>query len=364
MINTDAFIKKLIATGYTHLCVVPCSFASEVINGAINNSNKISYIPCASEGVACSVAVGLKLSGQKPIIIVQSSGLTNLGSCITSLLKPYKIYIPILVSWRSYSAGDSEIQHAHLSTNIKSLIKSYGYASRIFSSTDVDCAMHQIKQSESCAQILLLKKNSFSPLPLDPQHKIELNQYLKRSVYLSYLNSLFCDTDHLFIGTTGNTAREMYSFMQDTDNFYMAGNMGGALSLGLGAALAGKKVFVCGGDAEFVMHMGGLTTAGRYKDMQGQLTYLLFDNFSNKSTGGQRSYQEHIDYAGIARSSGFEITEESCKTIKSFHKNLEQSSSRLKFIRILCSYDEMTPRPPANSILKSKLNFKLKKQLS
>ena len=38
----------------------------------------------------------------------------------------------------------------------------------------------------------------------------------------------------------------------------MAGNMGGALSLGLGTAMAGKKVIVCGGDAEFVMHMGGL----------------------------------------------------------------------------------------------------------
>ena len=38
----------------------------------------------------------------------------------------------------------------------------------------------------------------------------------------------------------------------------MAGNMGGALSLGFGAAMAGKKVIVCGGDAEFVMHMGGL----------------------------------------------------------------------------------------------------------
>lgn len=361
MIDTDAFIKKLIIAGYTHLCVVPCSFASEVINGAINNSEKISYIPCASEGVACSVAAGLKLSGQKPIIIVQSSGLTNLGSCITSLLKPYKIHIPILVSWRSYSAGDSEIQHAHLSTNIKSLVKSYGYTSNIFSSEDVNSAIRQIKQSETCLQILLLKKNSFSPLPLNSKNKIELKKYLKRSIFLSQLNLLYCNSNYLFIGTTGNTAREMYSFMPDTDNFYMAGNMGGALSLGLGGALAGKKVFVCGGDAEFVMHMGGLTTAGRYKDMKGQLTYILFDNFSNKSTGGQRTYQEHIDYAGIAKSSGFEVVQKSCKTLQSFTQNLEHASSRLKFIRVLCSYDEMTPRPPANAIIKSKLNFQSKK---
>ena len=54
----------------------------------------------------------------------------------------------------------------------------------------------------------------------------------------------------------------------------MAGNMGGALSVGLGAALGGKKVIICGGDAEFVMHLGGMTTAGRYSDKV-FLIYLL-----------------------------------------------------------------------------------------
>jgi phosphonopyruvate decarboxylase len=86
-LNTIKFIDELIQKGYTHLCVVPCSFAKNVINEAINNDN-IEYVPCASEAVACSVAAGLKIAGKLPIVIVQSSGLTNMGSCITSLLKP------------------------------------------------------------------------------------------------------------------------------------------------------------------------------------------------------------------------------------------------------------------------------------
>ena len=90
MLNTNNFLNNLIKEGYSHLCVVPCSFAKNIINAAINNSN-IEYIPCASEAVACSVAAGLKMSGAKPIVIVQSSGMTNMGSCITSLLKPYGV---------------------------------------------------------------------------------------------------------------------------------------------------------------------------------------------------------------------------------------------------------------------------------
>jgi len=112
VLNTSDFVNKLIQNSYTHLCVVPCSFAKSVINEGINNVN-IEYLPCASEAVACSIAAGLKMAGKKPLVIIQSSGLTNMGSCITSLLKPYGIRFPILVSWREYNEGDSEIQHKH-----------------------------------------------------------------------------------------------------------------------------------------------------------------------------------------------------------------------------------------------------------
>ena len=69
MLDTNKFIKKLIKTGFTHLCVVPCSFATNLINACINNSDEIKYLPCASEAVACSTAAGLKLSGKSGILL-------------------------------------------------------------------------------------------------------------------------------------------------------------------------------------------------------------------------------------------------------------------------------------------------------
>ena len=38
-LNTVDFIDALIDNNYSHLCVVPCSFAKNVINEAINNKN-------------------------------------------------------------------------------------------------------------------------------------------------------------------------------------------------------------------------------------------------------------------------------------------------------------------------------------
>jgi len=346
-LNTVDFVDALIENNYTHLCVVPCSFAKNVINEAINNTN-IEYLPAASEAVACSIAAGLKMAGKNPIVIVQSSGLTNMASCITSLLKPYDITFPILTSWRTYKEGDSEIQHQHLATELPELISAYGYQHHILDNQDLDNAISQINNCNETHTICVIKKDSFDGVELKSEHKLDLSAYTPRSEFLTSLNKKFKGKDVLFIGTTGNTAREMYSFMPDTNNFYMAGNMGGALSIGLGAAKAGKKVIICGGDAEFVMHMGGLTTAGRYFDKV-DLTYILFDNEQNKSTGGQNTYQEHLDYINIAKSSGFDATNHVITTTDDF-ESMVKDVYGLKFVCVKCGLDDETPRPPLNVV--------------
>ena len=54
--------------------------------------------------------------------------------------------------------------------------------------------------------------------------------------------------------------------------------------------LSREKIIVCGGDAEYAMHLGGITTAARYtSNLKGKLIYIVFDNESNKSTGGQKA---------------------------------------------------------------------------
>lgn len=350
-LDTKLFINKLCEQGYTHLCVVPCSFAQYVINEAINNPN-IEYLPCASEAVACSTAAGLKMSGAKPIVILQSSGVTNMGSCITSLLKPYGVTFPILTSWRTYQNGDSEIQHQHLATELPTLINAYGYESQIIDNVNLDNAIKQIELCDTTFTIGVIKKDSFTKVELDEKHKLDLSNYTPRSKFLIALNDLFKNKDALIIGTTGNTAREMYSFMKDTNNFYMAGNMGGALSLGLGAAKTGKKVIICGGDAEFVMHMGGLSTAGRYKN-EIDLTYILFDNESNKSTGGQNTYQSHLDYISIAKACGFNTSEKIVYKVEELEQKIKDTKG-LNFIHVKCGIDDETPRPPIEIVKVSK----------
>ena len=358
MVDTEDFIENLYRTGFTHLCVVPCSFAKNLINSCINNSDRIAYVPCASEAVACSVAAGLRMSGKKPVVIVQSSGVTNMGSCITSLLKPYDIHFPIITSWRTYKEGDSEIQHKHLAKWLQELISAYGYKSETLIS-DNSKATDQILSALTENKILLLNKGFFSEVKLAEKHRLDLSDYPPRSEYLGHLNKVYGNSEAVFIGTTGNLAREMYTLMPDTKNFYMAGNMGGALSVGLGAYLGGNDTFVCGGDAEFVMHMGGMTTAARYsEENKGSLFYLVFDNESNKSTGGQYTYQRHVHYRKIAEGAGFNVCKEIIEDVDSFKAHLlNVPDHRIFMMQIKCAYDEEMPRPPMNAIKQSSQVF-------
>ena len=351
MLNTSDFIDRLIECGYTHICAVPCSFAKNIINEVINN-NSIKYVPCASEAVACSIAVGLKMSYKQPIVIVQSSGLTNMGSCITSLLKPYNVKFSIIVSWRTYKEGDSEIQHKHLAKKLPTLIHAYGYKHLILDNQNIDNAIYQINNCNHTFTICLLLKDSFSEIKLKKEYELDLSNFIQRSHFLTILNKKFKNSDLLFIGTTGNTAREMYHFMPNTNNFYMAGNMGGALSLGLGASIGGRKVIVCGGDAEFVMHMGGLATAGRYNNNNIDLTYILFDNKQNKSTGGQNTYQDHLSYIDIAKNSNFITNNNSINTLDDFEQKIENNKRKngLRFLHVECGTDDEATRPPIQVI--------------
>lgn len=368
MLDTNKFVDLLVENSYTHVCCVPCSFAKYLINACIN-SKKIEYIACASEAVAASVACGLSICGKKPLVIAQSSGLSNMISNLTSMALPYGIKFAILISQRTYKDGDSEVQHKHLATHLKDLITAIGYKNEILSQNDESIAISQLDSTFNEHKICILQKDTFDKIELLDEFKLDLSDYPKRSEYLKILDLNFINSDYFFIGTTGNTSREMYNIMKNTNNFYMAGNMGGALSLALGVAKSGKKVVVCGGDAEFAMHAGGIITAGRYAN-EVDITYIVFDNEANKSTGAQASYQKHLDYENLVKSCGFKLfnfkKEIFIKDILDFNfiADLENFSlalkalkndNTMKFLRVKCNFDEEMPRPPLKIVARNKI---------
>ena len=109
----------------------------------------------------------------------------------------------------------------------------------------------------------------------------------------------------VILTTTGFSGRELYKIKDNTNQFYMVGSMGCVPSLGLGLAISqpSLKVFVIDGDGAALMRLGNFATIGSQQPKN--YFHLLLDNESHESTGGQNTYSNAIDFAGIAFACGY-----------------------------------------------------------
>lgn len=90
--------------------------------------------------------------------------------------------------------------------------------------------------------------------------------------------------------------------------FPLWGAMGGAVSMGLGLALARPedRVLVLTGDGELLMGLGSLSTVGHQQPAN--LAVVVLDNERYGETGMQKSHTAHgADLAAIAQGCGFPI---------------------------------------------------------
>jgi phosphonopyruvate decarboxylase len=79
---------------YNFLVGVPCSKFKNIIDYD-------KALIATKEDEAVGLAVGAYLTGKKPLVFIQNSGLGNIVDIITSLLKPYGIKIDLLISLRT-----------------------------------------------------------------------------------------------------------------------------------------------------------------------------------------------------------------------------------------------------------------------
>jgi thiamine pyrophosphate-dependent acetolactate synthase large subunit-like protein len=105
----------------------------------------------------------------------------------------------------------------------------------------------------------------------------------------------------LVVAGLGSSTYDLAAAGDDPRNLYLWGAMGGALSIGLGLALAqpGRHVLVITGDGELLMGLGSLATVGAKAPRN--LAVAVLDNQAYGETGGQPSHTAHgVDLAAVA----------------------------------------------------------------
>lgn len=113
--------------------------------------------------------------------------------------------------------------------------------------------------------------------------------------------------DVLVVTSLGNPTFDVCAAGDTPQNFYLWGAMGGAVTFGLGVALAQpkKRVVVFVGDGEMMMGLGSLATVG--VDRPSNLSIVVIDNEHYAETGMQLAHAGRgVDITAIARAAGFQ----------------------------------------------------------
>lgn len=309
--NTETLGEELKKLGFNFFSGVPCSYLSSLINYAIN---EVTFIMSANEGDAVATCAGAHLAGQKSVLLIQNSGLTNAASPLTSLNYCFKIPLLGFVSLRGEAINKDEPQHELMGASTEKMLELINIKWEYLSENINEMKDQLVRASNYIENneifFFIVKKGILEKIELKKQKRTIRSNFLKtkklkedrlplRREVLQTISSCKKD-DCILLTTTGKSGREMYEISDSCHNLYMVGSMGCISSLGLGLATAQprKKVIAIDGDGALLMRMGNLATNGYYSP--NNLLHILIDNNIHDSTGGQFTAACNVDFVEVA----------------------------------------------------------------
>ena len=219
----------------------------------------------------------------------------------------------------------------------------------------------QIKVGKKKSSIVacLIEQGTFEKI----ERKKKKNDFYKldKTLFLKTLLETL-EKDTKVISSTGYNSRELIYLrdkykIKDSRDFYMVGGMGHTVSVALGYSLSSKKKTLCiDGDGSLLMHLGSIKTAGSFADKN--FKYILLNNNSHDSVGGQNTYANDIDFKNLSKSLGFKrfycITNDKNlkKNIKIFLKD-----DSLSFLEVKVSNNKIKKLPRPTDLIKIKKLF-------
>ena len=281
-------------------------------------ATEFRHVALTREEEGVGIAAGAAIAGQKPVMLVQTSGIGNMINALASLTLLYELPLLILISWRGVYREDIvaqkpmgrfvprllealEIEYVEVREK-EDIEKIAEAASLAFEESRVAAALLSPKlwEGSSCqvpsreGAARLAAARSFESREATAKHtRFEIIQGIREEL-----------RGKVVVSNLGVPSKELYHVLHQRSNFYMLGSMGMATPLGLGIAMSTRKeVVVIDGDGSLLMNPGTLATVAEVAPRN--LTILAMDNAAYGSTGNQPTATlKSADLAMLARAMG------------------------------------------------------------
>ncbi len=364
MIEVNDLINILKKNQSDFFTGVPDSVLKE-LSDSLQKKNKKNHIIATNEGSAISIGIGYYLSTKKvPIIYMQNSGLSNALNPLISIAHKnvYSIPLILIIGWRGSPRIKDEPQHNEKGKITKQILKLLKIKYTILrSKSDLKKFYKQVnsaKKSKSIVACLIergILKKSSKILKKQDYYKLDKEYFLK-----NLLMNLQKKTK--VISSTGYNSREIMYLrknfnLRNGKDFYMVGGMGHTSSVALGYSLSSKKTTICiDGDGSFLMHLGSIKTAGTFANKN--FKYILLNNNTHDSVGGQNTYANDINFKNLSKSLGFKYFY-SIKNKTNLKKNIKNFLSKkgLSFLEVKVTNSKIKKLPRPINLIKIKNQF-------
>ena len=356
MIDPKTFLADLVSHGSTLITGVPDSLLKGLLVEIEQSLLNFKHVRAVNEGNAVAIASGAYLAtGIPQIVYMQNSGLGNAINPLASLAHKSVYGTPLLliIGWRGDPSSADEPQHMVQGEITESILDSLGIRYYIIDQSYKQQIGESFRLMSETNQpvALLVKKGMFHSPSIDIKGSYTLN---RKKILESLLSSI--ESDALIIGTTGKSSREIYEIRElmkhdHSRDFLTIGSMGHATGIATGLGLyTNKKIYVIDGDGALLMHMGSLFNL--VSNNLSNIKYILINNGSHQSVGGQRSLLDSHDEVPLLIGLGFDevlVVNSEEEFIGSFKKfnNLKKSAL---VIRVSNDSDESLGRPKETPI--------------
>ena len=364
MIKVESLINLLEKNKSNFYTGVPDSVLKE-LSSSLPNKDKNQHIIATNEGSAVSLGIGHYLSTKKiPCVYMQNSGLSNALNPLISIAhqKVYSIPLILIIGWRGSPRLKDEPQHNVKGKITEKILKLLNIKYTILrSNKDLNIFDKQIK---------FAKKNKSIVACLIEQGTLEKNKkVIKKKDFYQLDKEFFLKTlleniekKTKLISSTGYNSREIMYLrdkyqLKNSKDFYMVGGMGHTSSVALGYSLSNKNKTICiDGDGSFLMHLGSIKTAGTFANKN--FKYILLNNNSHDSVGGQNTYANDINFEKLSKSLGFKkfYNIKDTKNLKTKIKSFLTEKS-LSFLEVKVGNSKIKKLPRPTNLIKIKNQF-------
>ncbi len=285
------------------------------------------HIPLTREEEGVGTCAGAALSGRRPAMFVQSSGIGNMINALLSLTGFYELPLALFVSRRGVYKEKIEAQ-VPMGRRLPSILTGAGIAwTEINSQSDLPAVERNLAHvyEKSAVHAFLMSPAVWEGSTCgkeetgyriqdkkDERHQASCIVHPASSPILSRYDIIRIIAPYLegkaVVTNLGWPSKELYAIKHQPSNFYMLGSMGMATPIGLGIALTSpKEVVVIDGDGSLLMNPGTLATAASCAPKN--LTIIAIDNGAYGSTGNQPTLTGScVDLEQVAWGFGFRNT--------------------------------------------------------